>query len=260
MLRRRAQTRCVLVTLNMYNGNYNYYCQAQFAIEYSAGGTVVPTSQVCVGIPHAISVHGRRIGLRSRLAHAERNLLTFVCTAQDHIARHLGAGVLAGLPTLEVDTRDDAVSSIQSNPRHAATRCRAHRRLRYLFGGRYIRQLPHMAGTASCSRTCCRCSTGSSARSASPDRSEGTSGIPGQIAEIAPRSRRHLAGSLGLAHHPHPTFQIISPDPHRNIFDLLLYGLMMVSVMLRLFYYLSDARTGAEIYRRDRHLVPGGCR
>ena len=35
---------------------------------------------------------------------------------------------------------------------------------------------------------------------------------------------------------------------------------MMVSVMLRLFYYLSDARTGAEIYRRDRHLVPGGCR
>ena len=76
-------------------------------------------------------------------------------------------------------------------------------------------------------------------------------------AEIA---RRHLAGSLGLAHHPHPTFLIISPDPHRNIFDLLLYGLMMVSVMLRLFYYLSDARTGAEIYRRDRHLVPGDCR
>ena len=35
---------------------------------------------------------------------------------------------------------------------------------------------------------------------------------------------------------------------------------MMVSVMLRLFYYLSDARTGAEIYRRDRHVVPEGCR
>jgi len=45
----------VLVTLNMYNGNYNYYCQAQFAIEYSAGGTVVPTSQVCVGIPSEMS-------------------------------------------------------------------------------------------------------------------------------------------------------------------------------------------------------------
>ena len=56
MLRRRAQTRCVLVTLNMYNGNYNYYCQAQFAIEYSAGDTVVPTSQVCVGITYEISV------------------------------------------------------------------------------------------------------------------------------------------------------------------------------------------------------------
>ena len=55
MLRRRAQTRCVLVTLNMYNGNYNYYCQAQFAIEYSAGGTVVPTSQVCVGKPSEMS-------------------------------------------------------------------------------------------------------------------------------------------------------------------------------------------------------------
>ncbi len=45
----------MLVTLNMYNGNYNYYCQAQFAIEYSAGGTVVPTSQVCVGIAYEIS-------------------------------------------------------------------------------------------------------------------------------------------------------------------------------------------------------------
>ena len=49
----------MLVTLNMYNGNYNYYCQAQFAIEYSAGGTVVPTSQVCVGIAYEISAAGQ---------------------------------------------------------------------------------------------------------------------------------------------------------------------------------------------------------
>jgi len=39
-----AQTRAVLVSLNLYNGNYNYYCVSQFLIEFTPGGTVVPTA------------------------------------------------------------------------------------------------------------------------------------------------------------------------------------------------------------------------
>ena len=34
------QTRAVFISLNLYNGNYNYYCQTQFVIEFSTGGTV----------------------------------------------------------------------------------------------------------------------------------------------------------------------------------------------------------------------------
>ena len=40
------QTRAVFISLNLYNGNFNYYCQTQFVIEFSTGGTVVPTSQL----------------------------------------------------------------------------------------------------------------------------------------------------------------------------------------------------------------------
>jgi polycystin 1L2 len=39
-----AQTRAVIVTLNVYNGNYNYYCISQFVIEFTEGGSVVPTA------------------------------------------------------------------------------------------------------------------------------------------------------------------------------------------------------------------------
>jgi len=38
------QTRAVIVSLNLYNGNYNYYCVSQFLIEFTPGGTVVPTA------------------------------------------------------------------------------------------------------------------------------------------------------------------------------------------------------------------------
>jgi Polycystin cation channel. len=36
------QTRAVIVSLNMYNGNFDYYCQSTFMLEFSPGGTVVP--------------------------------------------------------------------------------------------------------------------------------------------------------------------------------------------------------------------------
>lgn len=39
-----AQTRAVIVSLNLYNGNYNYYCISQFLIEFTEGGTVVPSA------------------------------------------------------------------------------------------------------------------------------------------------------------------------------------------------------------------------
>ena len=38
------QSRAVIISLNLYNGNYNYYCIAQFLLEYTQGGTVIPTS------------------------------------------------------------------------------------------------------------------------------------------------------------------------------------------------------------------------
>lgn len=38
------RTRAVLVSMNLYNGNYNYYCVSQFLIEFTPGGTVVPTA------------------------------------------------------------------------------------------------------------------------------------------------------------------------------------------------------------------------
>jgi len=38
------QTRAVVVSLNLYNGNYNYYCVSQYLLEYSPGGTVVPSA------------------------------------------------------------------------------------------------------------------------------------------------------------------------------------------------------------------------
>ena len=36
------QTRAVIVSLNLYNGNFDYYCQSTFMLEFSPGGTVVP--------------------------------------------------------------------------------------------------------------------------------------------------------------------------------------------------------------------------
>ena len=38
------RTRAVIVSLNLCNGNYNYYCISQFLLEFSQGGTVVPTA------------------------------------------------------------------------------------------------------------------------------------------------------------------------------------------------------------------------
>jgi len=38
------QTRAIVVSLNLYNGNYNYYCVSQYLLEYSPGGTVVPSA------------------------------------------------------------------------------------------------------------------------------------------------------------------------------------------------------------------------
>jgi len=38
------KTRAVIVSLNLYNGNYNYYCVSQFLIEFTPGGTIVPTA------------------------------------------------------------------------------------------------------------------------------------------------------------------------------------------------------------------------
>uniref|UniRef100_A0A7S2IP49 Polycystin cation channel PKD1/PKD2 domain-containing protein n=1 Tax=Haptolina brevifila TaxID=156173 RepID=A0A7S2IP49_9EUKA len=37
-------TRAVIVSLNLYNGNYNYYCISQFLLEFSQGGTLIPTA------------------------------------------------------------------------------------------------------------------------------------------------------------------------------------------------------------------------
>jgi len=39
-----VQTRAVIISLNLYNGNYNYYCISQFLLEYTQGGTVVPNA------------------------------------------------------------------------------------------------------------------------------------------------------------------------------------------------------------------------
>ncbi len=39
-----VQTRAVIISLNTYNGNYNYYCISQFMLEYTQGGTVVPNA------------------------------------------------------------------------------------------------------------------------------------------------------------------------------------------------------------------------
>ena len=39
-----VQTRAVIVSLNTYNGNYNYYCISQFMIEFTQGGSVVPNA------------------------------------------------------------------------------------------------------------------------------------------------------------------------------------------------------------------------
>ena len=38
------QTRAVLITLNLYNGNYDYLCRSTFVLEFTPGGSVV-TSQ-----------------------------------------------------------------------------------------------------------------------------------------------------------------------------------------------------------------------
>ena len=38
------QTRAVIISLNLYNGNYNYYCVSQFLIEFTPGGSLVPTA------------------------------------------------------------------------------------------------------------------------------------------------------------------------------------------------------------------------
>lgn len=38
------KTRAVILSLNLYNGNYNYYCVSQYLIEFSQGGTIVPTA------------------------------------------------------------------------------------------------------------------------------------------------------------------------------------------------------------------------
>ena len=37
------QTRAVLISLNLYNGNYDYLCQSTFLIEFSQGGSLVPS-------------------------------------------------------------------------------------------------------------------------------------------------------------------------------------------------------------------------
>jgi len=39
-----VQTRAIIISLNLYNGNYNYYCIAQFMLEFTTGGTVIPTA------------------------------------------------------------------------------------------------------------------------------------------------------------------------------------------------------------------------
>jgi len=39
-----VQTRAIIISMNLYNGNYNYYCISQFLLEYTQGGTVVPTA------------------------------------------------------------------------------------------------------------------------------------------------------------------------------------------------------------------------
>ena len=36
------RTRAIIISLNLYNGNYNNYCLSQYLLEFSAGGTVVP--------------------------------------------------------------------------------------------------------------------------------------------------------------------------------------------------------------------------
>jgi len=38
------QTRAVVVSINLYNGNYNFYCVSQFLIEFTPGGTIVPSA------------------------------------------------------------------------------------------------------------------------------------------------------------------------------------------------------------------------
>ena len=38
------QTRAVIISLNLDNGNYNYYCVSQFLIEFTPGGTLIPTA------------------------------------------------------------------------------------------------------------------------------------------------------------------------------------------------------------------------
>ena len=38
------QTRAVIITLNLYNGNYNYYCISQYVIEFSDGGALIATA------------------------------------------------------------------------------------------------------------------------------------------------------------------------------------------------------------------------
>ena len=35
------QTRAILITLNLYNGNYDYLCRSTFALEFTPGGSVV---------------------------------------------------------------------------------------------------------------------------------------------------------------------------------------------------------------------------
>ena len=37
------QTRAVLISLNLYNGNYDFLCQSTFLIEFSQGGSLVPS-------------------------------------------------------------------------------------------------------------------------------------------------------------------------------------------------------------------------
>ena len=39
-----VQTRAIIISMNLYNGNYNYYCVSQFLIEFTPGGSLVPTA------------------------------------------------------------------------------------------------------------------------------------------------------------------------------------------------------------------------